>query len=70
MENKIRPAHYNKELDPFTIAEHYPHLCPKKFTALRYLLRAGQKEGVPEVEDLKKLMECITRRLQEIEPQN
>jgi hypothetical protein len=68
MENdKINPPHYlgAKGIQAIDVIEMFQlDFC--KGTAVKYLLRAGKKDGEPELDDLEKARWYIERRLMQL----
>lgn len=65
--NAIKPDYYKRAIngaviDIYDIA-HAWNLPPCLFNALKYILRAGKKEGEPKGKDLAKAIESIQREL-------
>lgn len=66
------PAYYRPrrplapDADPLDIAAAFD-LDPASAWALKYLLRAGRKPGEPGAKDLTKALECIQRRIEQLE---
>jgi hypothetical protein len=58
---------YYRSPDPIEIATIY-EMGPALSWALKYLLRAGRKQGESEVKDLTKAMEMIQRRIMQLTP--
>lgn len=76
-ESLIKPKYYGKTLDvaegtktiridPFLIAKLY-ELDFIRGSALKYILRAGNKSGEDEVKEIRKAITCLQRSLDDIE---
>lgn len=63
--NKTEPEHYKSAIQPIDVIEQWG-LCFCKGTALKYIARAGKKEGETEVDDLKKAVWYLQRRLKQL----
>lgn len=61
-ESPINPSHY-KQPDPFEIAEIYG-VNPPIADAVKYILRAGNKDASKYLEDLQKAIKCIEREIE------
>lgn len=59
--DKLRPAHYQGDKVMKIIEDFDLDLC--KGTAVKYILRAGKKEGESEKDDLMKALWYLERRL-------
>lgn len=55
---KTPPAHYDTAIQPWAIWEAF-QLDPWRANAVKYLLRAGRKEGNTVLDDLVKAKNCI-----------
>lgn len=70
MDNKINPTYYNQHpsgVDCIDIAQHYDFCIGN---AIKYLWRAGLKEDNPTVQDLKKAVWYINKRIDYLENKN
>lgn len=63
------PAHYGGADNPFEVIKiiEYYGLGFHIGNALKYMLRAGKKEGETELDDLKKVRWYIDRKIQRLE---
>lgn len=70
-DNPIRPKHYT-DLGKFSAV----HIIPiwglgfEVGTALQYIQRAGLKPNEPEIQDLKKAVWYLNRRIHLLDPEN
>lgn len=65
--DSINPAHYNQGgIEVFDFIDAY-NLDLYVGTAVKYLARAGKKDPAKEIEDIKKAMRYLDRRLENLE---
>jgi len=61
----VSPAHYKGDYVMRVIEDFNLDFCTG--TAAKYILRAGSKEGNPEVQDLKKAVWYLSRKITQLE---
>lgn len=66
-DNVNQPAHYTRfPIQPIRLTQHL-NFC--RGNAVKYLARAGHKDGVDELEDLRKARYYILQEIQRVEEQ-
>lgn len=64
---KVHPAHYNdSKITPFDIWDDWK-LDPYTATAIKYIKRAGKKDGESEKDDLEKAIDYLKERIKRID---
>lgn len=64
---KVHPVHYNdSKITPFDIWDDWK-LDPYTATAIKYIKRAGKKDGESEKDDLEKAIDYLKERIKRID---
>lgn len=68
MENpKIHPTHYNDtHISPFDVWDDW-QLDPYTATAIKYIKRAGRKQGESAIDDYEKAIDYLRERIKRME---